>query len=353
MLEVAIRSSRPDLDLAFAAPGGVTALFGPSGAGKTSILRAVAGLATPDAGRIHSDRPLFDSATGLNLPPHRRRIACVFQEPRLFPHLSVAANLRYGQRFAADRPSLPEARLIDILGIGPILRRRTATLSGGEAQRVALGRAILAAPRLLLLDEPMTALDAPRRAEIMTCLERLRDETGLPMLLVSHALDEVVRLATTLVMIEGGRLRAAGPVADLLADPALAETLGGREAGALLAGRVAGRDPDGLTRIDTAAGPLWLPQALVPGVAMRLRVRAADITLALTRPEGLSALNILPVTVTALVPDGQGPGVTVRLDCAGAPLLARITARSCAAMALRPGLPVWAVLKALSIAGAG
>lgn len=350
MLRVALRHRLPDLAVEFTAPGGITALFGPSGSGKTSVLRAVVGLLTPDQGRIEASELLFDSAAGVNLPPARRRIGYVFQEPRLFPHLSVAQNLRYGTRFAPPGSVPEEARLVELLGLGPLMRRGIAGLSGGEAQRVAMGRAILSGARLLVLDEPMAALDAPRRAEIMAYLEALRDETGLPMLLVSHALEEVIRLASTLVMMERGRVQRAGPLADLLADPALVPAFGVREAGALLHVVVAGRDADGLTRVQSGAGPLWLPHPAEAGAALRLRVRAADVTLAVARPEGLSALNILPAIVTRVLPDAQGPGGTVMLDCAGAALMARVTARSVAALDLAPGRPVWAVIKALSVA---
>lgn len=350
MLRVSLRHSAPDLDVAFEAPGGITALFGPSGAGKTSVLRAVAGLLTPDQGRIEAGALLFDKAARVNLPPARRRIGYVFQEPRLFPHLSVAQNLRYGVRFAAPGSVPDEARLVDLLGLGPLMARGIAGLSGGEAQRVAIGRAILSGARLLALDEPMAALDAPRRAEIMTYLEALRDETGLPMLLVSHTLDEVIRLAATLVLMEGGRVRRAGPLADLLADPALVPVFGVREAGALLHVVVAGRDADGLTRVQSGAGPLWLPNPAPTGAVLRLRVRAADVTLAVARPEGLSALNILPATVTRILPDATGPGGTVLMECAGAALMARATLRSVATLELAPGRSVWAVIKALSVA---
>lgn len=350
MLRVSLHHAAPDLAVEFAAQGGITALFGASGAGKTSVLRAVAGLLTPDQGRIEAGALLFDSATALNLPPHQRRIGYVFQEPRLFPHLTVAQNLRYGARFAASDSVPDAARLVDLLGLGPLMGRGIAGLSGGEAQRVAIGRAILSGARLLLLDEPMAALDAPRRAEIMTYLETLRDETGLPMLLVSHALDEVARLASTLVVMQAGRVLRAGPVEDLFSDQSLAAYFGAREAGALVPARVTGREADGLTRLETQAGPLWLAQDLPPGAMLRLRVRAGDITLALSRPEALSALNILPACVVSLLPDAEGPGVTVSLICGGTPMLARVTARSVSGLDLAPGRAVWAVLKALSVA---
>lgn len=339
------------LDLAFQAPGGVTALFGRSGAGKTTVVNAVAGLIRPDAGRIVlNDRVLFDAGLRIWLPPQQRRIGYVFQEGRLFPHLSVRQNLLYGRWFSRRAAGPDLGRITELLGLGDLLHRRPAALSGGEKQRVAIGRAILSDPDLLLLDEPLAALDAPRRAEILAYLERLRDEVRLPMLFVSHSVAEVARLATTLVLIEAGRLRHAGPAVQALADPALAPALGLRAAGAVLTARLVAQDPDGLTRLETRAGPLWLPRiAGAPGQALRLRVLAQDVMLAHQRPDGISALNILPVTVTALHA-GDGPGVLVQMDCGGEALLARVTRRSAEAMALAPGMPLHAVIKALATA---
>ncbi|SEM84757.1 molybdate transport system ATP-binding protein [Gemmobacter aquatilis] len=340
------------LDACFEAPPGVTALFGRSGAGKTTLVNAVAGLLRPDAGRIAlNDTLLFDSAARVNLPPHRRRIGYVFQEGRLFPHLTVRQNLLYGRWFAPRTSTGADFdRIVALLDIAALLPRRPATLSGGEKQRVAIGRAILSNPALLLLDEPLAALDAARKAEILPYLERLRDETGLPMLLVSHALAEVARLATTLVLIEAGQVRRSGPAADLLSDPSLAPALGIRSAGALLPARLAAQEPDGLSRLDSPAGPLWLPHVAAPlGTALRLRILAQDVMLATTRPSGISALNILPGTVTALRM-GEGPGVLVQIEAGGIPLLARITRRSAEALALAPGQPVFAIIKALATA---
>jgi len=338
------------LRAAFQAPPGVTAVFGASGAGKTTLVHAVAGLLRPDRGRITCDGTvLCDTAAGQWLPPHRRRIGYVFQEGRLFPHLTVRQNLLYGRWFAPRGAAGPDlAQVVDLLGIGALLARRPGTLSGGEKQRVAIGRAMLACPRLLLLDEPLAALDAARKAEILPYLERLRDETGLPMLLVSHALSEVARLAGHLVVLDHGQMIAAGAVETLLSDPALAPHLGLRAAGAVIEGRLAQHDPDGLSRIDTAAGPLWLPQiAGQPGARVRLRVLAQDVMLALTRPTAISAQNILPARITALQPDGAS-GLLVQLDAGGAPLLAHVTNRAAAALALAPGLPVFAVIKAVA-----
>ncbi len=340
------------LDLAFEAPAGVTALFGRSGSGKTTIVNAVAGLLRPNAGRIEAEGvTLFDSETGLFVPPHRRRIGYVFQEARLFPHLSVRANLLYGRRFAPRGEAGAEfARIVDLLGVGALLSRRPGGLSGGERSRVALGRAILSKPRLLLMDEPLAALDEARKAEIMPYLERLRDEIRLPILYVSHSAAEIARLATTVVMIEGGRVAAAGPAVEMMADPAAAPAFGLREAGALLPARVEAQEADGLTRLASRAGPLWLPRIEAPpGATLRVRILAQDVMLALGRPEAVSALNILPAKV-AEIRIGEGPGALVRLDAGGEALLARVTRRSAAALGLEPGREVFAVIKAVSVA---
>lgn len=338
------------LDVAFAAPDGITALFGRSGSGKTTVVNAVAGLLRPDDGRIVvGNTVLFDRAAGVDVSPHRRRIGYVFQDARLFPHLSVRRNLLYGRRFAAGEGPAPE-RIFDLLGIGHLLSRRPGALSGGERQRVALGRAILSNPRILLMDEPLAALDSARKAEILPYLERLRDEMGLPILYVSHSAAEIARLATTVVLIDGGRVTATGPAAQVLADPGSIPAIGLRETGAIITARLEGHDGDGLSRLATAAGPLWLPQvAAPPGKALRLRILAQDVMLALHRPEGISALNILPVTLRDLR-RGEGPGVMASLAVGEETLLARITARSAGALDLRPGQDLFAVLKAVSLA---
>jgi molybdate transport system ATP-binding protein len=230
--------------------------------------------------------------------------------------------------------------------------RRPAGLSGGERQRVAIGRALLSDPRLLLMDEPLAALDAARKAEILPYVEALRDETGLPILYVSHAMSEFARLATTIAVIEAGRLAALGPAAEILSDPATAQLMGLRDAGAVIGARIAEHEEDGLTRLDTAAGPLWLPRiAGAPGRSLRVRIAAQDVILSRDRPVGLSALNILSARVAALH-DGQGPGVLVRLEIGSDFLLARVTRRSALALALEPGVAVHAILKSVAVAQA-
>jgi molybdate transport system ATP-binding protein len=332
------------LEVAFSAPAGLTCLFGRSGSGKTTIINAVAGLLRPDEADIRLDGEALH-----DLPPHRRRIGYVFQDGRLFPHMTVAQNLAYGAR--VRRLPLPDRdRIVDLLGLGGLLTRRPASLSGGEKSRVAIGRALLSGPRLLLMDEPLAALDEARKAEILPYVEALRDGMGLPILYVSHALTEVARLATTIAVLDRGRLAAIGPAAALLSDPETAPLLGLRDAGAILMARIDAQEDDGLTRLQTGAGPIWLPRVEAPaGQMVRIRIAAQDVMLSLTRPEGLSALNLLPATVLALH-DGDGPGTMVQLDLAGQKLLARVTQRSARAMGLTPGQRVFAIVKSVSVA---
>ncbi|WP_341861565.1 molybdenum ABC transporter ATP-binding protein [Gymnodinialimonas sp. 57CJ19] len=341
MLEVRIKHDFPSfaLDVAFAAPMGVTALFGRSGAGKTSVVRAVAGVLEADVAQVTVDGTALDG-----LPVPQRRIGYVFQEPRLFPHMSVRANLSYGMRGAEMGP------VVEMLGIGDLLDRRPGALSGGEAQRVAIGRALLSAPRLLLLDEPLAALDETRKAEILPYLERLRDEVGIPILYVSHLVPEIARLATTVVALEGGRVVRAGPAAEVLADPDVVPVFGVREAGALVNATIASHHDDGLTALTWSGGELLLPHVPQPiGAKVRVRVEAQDIMLATTRPEGISALNIVPVSVVSLR-DGAGPGVIVQLRAGDDVLLARVTGRSAKAMDLSEGWQGYAVLKSVAVA---
>ncbi|MEM7644605.1 MAG: molybdenum ABC transporter ATP-binding protein [Pseudomonadota bacterium] len=341
MLEVAIRRAVGDfvLDVDLQASSGVTALFGPSGAGKTSVARCVAGLARPDGGRIALDgRVLFGD--GVDVPPHRRGIGYVFQEARLFPHLDVRANLLYG----APRGTEPGA-VAEMLDIGPLLARRPAGLSGGEAARVAIGRALLRQPKLLILDEPLASLDARRRAAILPYLERLRGQ-GVPILYISHAIEEVARLATTLVLLRDGQVQAAGPVGEMLADPVLAALLGPGLAGAVLEGRVVGREAEAV-RIETAAGPLLVAGQAEMGAELRLRIRASDVTLADREPIGLSEPNVMRGRVEAVT--NMPGGAMVRLRVGEAWLLAQVGRAAVAELRLAPGQEIWAVLR---VAGA-
>ncbi len=343
------------LSARFQAPGGVTALFGRSGSGKTTLVNAIGGLLRPHQGRVAlGETVLLDTERGLFVSRHRRRIGIVFQEGRLFPHLSVRRNLLFGRWFAPrGEPAVPMDGVVEMLGIGPLLGRRPAGLSGGEKQRVAIGRALLSKPRLLLMDEPLSALDDERKAEILPYIERLRDEAGVPIVYVSHSVAEVARLADTLVVLDGGRVTAIGPTAEILARLNVAPLAGARDAGAVLDARVAAQDEHyGLTTLTTRAGTLRVPHIALPvGAALRVRVPARDVMLSLGAPSGSSALNVLPAVVVAIMPvDGAtGPTAALRLDCNGAAMLARVTRLSAVEMGLAPGVPVFAVIKGVAL----
>lgn len=340
------------LDVAFEVPSGVTALFGPSGSGKSTIVNAVAGLLRPDWGIVrYGPHDLLNTEEGRVLPPHLRRVGYVFQDARLFPHLTVRQNLGYGRWFA-PRIGPDFDRVVEMLDIAPLLSRRPATLSGGERQRVAIGRALLANPQILLMDEPLAALDDQRKAEILPYIEHLRDNTAIPILYVSHSVTEITRIAGAVVLLGAGRVLRAGSVADVFSDPAMVTSVGLREAGSVINARVAAQDDDGLTRLDTEAGPIWLPRlATAIGARVRVRIAAQDVILSRSRPEGLSALNILAGTITSLRM-GDGPGAIVQLRVGKDLLLVRITRRSVAALDLTVGTSVFAVLKSVSVAPA-
>lgn len=353
VLDVDVRHRLGDFELEarFTASSGLTALFGRSGSGKTTLINILAGLERPRAGRIVvGDRVLFDSAAGIDLPPERRRLGYVFQEGRLFPHLSVRANLRYGARFApaGDRHQSLDA-VIWLLDLGPLLDRRPGTLSGGEKQRVAIGRALLASPRLLLMDEPLASLDAQRRGDILPYIESLRDDLGLPIVYVSHAVEEVVRLADTMVLLSDGRTVAAGSVEEIMSRLELRPLTGRHEAGAVLSASVAGHDEGfDLTRLALNGTDIVVPRLpMAAGTPLRVRVRARDVALSLTRPTDLSVLNVIEGRVTE-IETGEGPQVDVLLDV-GQPLIARITRKSVHDLGLAPGSRVFALIKAVAI----
>lgn len=336
------------------APAGVTALFGKSGSGKTTLVNAVAGLLKPQAGHVAvGGRVLFDTEHGIHLPPHKRRLGYVFQDSRLFPHLTVRQNLCYGRWFSRQ---MPDPRKFDditgMLGITDLLDRRPAALSGGEKQRVAIGRALLSSPEVLLLDEPLAALDQARKGEILPYLERLRDLSAIPILYVSHSLAEVARLATTVAVLEDGKVTRAGPIQEVLSDPDSAPALGVRDAGSVLSGHLAKQHADGLSELRISGGTLFLPRLNAPlGAQVRVRIEAQDVMLSLTRPEGISALNILPATVSA-IRLGDGPGALVQLKIGGDHLLARITRRSAIALEIKEETKCFAVVKTVSVAQA-
>ena len=332
------------LNAAFEAPAGITALFGPSGSGKTSVIRAVAGLLTCDAAIVNlGGRDLTGVAR------HKRKLGYVYQNARLFPHMNVLKNLRYGGQ-------VDEAQIIATLGLETLLERYPATLSGGEAQRVALGRALMTGPELLLLDEPLSALDAPRKAEVLPYLEVLRDQSAIPMLYVSHDMAEVARLARHIVVMNKGSVVLSGDLEAVLSDPAAVPFIGVHDAGAVLTGRVVGNADDGLTKIETGAGAIWVPSSGGRGLgraggAVRARVPAQDVILSRAAPEGISALNVLPVSIVS-IEVGHGPGMVVGLRANGTQLLARVTKRSAQRLELKVGDPIYAILKATAIAPA-
>ena len=339
------------LEARFASSGRLTALFGPSGSGKSSLISVIAGLMRPRRGRLEVEgRVLVDTQAGIFVPKHKRRIGMVFQDARLFPHMSVAHNLRFGRWFtpATERYADFDA-VVELLGIGALLGRRPGKLSGGEKQRVAIGRALLASPKLLLMDEPLASLDEARKAEILPYIERLRDETKIPIVYVSHSIAEVARLASDVVVLGGGKVVASGPTAMIMQrlDLLPAEERG--EGGAVLDTIVGHHDEQfAMTTLNSAAGAIRVPRlVLAVGARVRIRIRARDVMVATVEPNGLSALNVLPGTVAA-IEASEGASVEVRIDCNGAVVMARITRQSRQALGLAVGSRVFAVVKTVS-----
>jgi len=353
MIDVDIARSRGPfrLEAAFRADAPVVGLFGRSGAGKTSIVDAIAGVVTPERGHIRvGDATLFDAARGIDVAPPARRVGYVFQEPLLFPHLSVRANLHYGYRLRpAGEHRIEPARVIDVLGLAALLERRPVTLSGGEKQRVAIGRALLSQPRILLLDEPLAALDVPRKAEILDYIERLRDDLAIPIVYVTHSVAEITRLADAVAVISEGRCIACGGVDEVMGRMDLRPFTGRAEAGTVVDTEVAAHDPrDQLTTLRFDGGVLVVPALdAAIGARVRARIRARDVSLALQRPSGISILNILEGRVTA-IREVPGPAVDVQVAVGAAQLVARITRRSLAQLGLVESSPVHALVKAVS-----
>lgn len=340
------------LDVAFQAGGGVTALFGRSGAGKSTIVKAIAGLTPPDRGRIKvGETVLFDSASRVNVPVERRRAGVVFQDGRLFPHLSVKQNLLYGFARAGSDKRVDAEGVIGVLGIEGLLERRPLTLSGGERQRVAVGRALLAQPRVLLMDEPLASLDAVRKAEVLPYLEALNARFGIPIIYVTHDADEVLRLASDVVLLANGKAVVSGPlgtVTSRLDLPAEAETLG---LGAILDGRVESHDAArGLTVVATPAGAFRLPLLQRDaGARVAIRVAARDVSIALARPEAISVQNMFDVVVDEV--RAAAPHVArLALRAGEGRLVAEITADAVARLKLTPGAKAVALVKSVALA---
>jgi molybdate transport system ATP-binding protein len=359
MIEIDVEKRLGAFTLAarFATPAeGITALYGRSGTGKTTLVNMLAGLVRPDRGRIAvAGEVLFSSDKGIDLPPERRRLGYVFQEGRLFPHYSVRGNLTYGRRRVAGAGPDFDA-VVALLGLEALLDRRIGDLSGGEKQRVAIGRALLAEPRLLLMDEPLASLDAPRKAEILPFIERLRGELGIPVIYVSHAMDEILRLADTLVLMAEGRVAAVGTVEELTSRLDLRPLTGRYEAGSVIRAVVAGQDVTyGLTELAFAGRRLRVAHVPLPlGTPVRARIRARDVALALERPSAISIRNILPARVIEI--EQRGPLADVRLDIGTAAepvaLWSRVTARAARELDLAPGKQVYALIKTVALDGA-
>jgi molybdate transport system ATP-binding protein len=355
MLRVAVQKRRGsfELDARFEMPTpGVVALFGRSGCGKSTLVEIIAGLLEADSGLVQlDDEVLLDTRRRLDVPPERRRIGYVFQDARLFPHLNVESNLRYAQKRAVGASFVSFESTIDLLGLAPLLARRTHQLSGGERQRVAIARALLTQPRMLLLDEPLASLDAAKSAELLPYLESLRDRLAIPMVYVSHDFEEVLRLATHIVLIERGLVVAQGGIGEMNLRQELRAIIGADAVGAIVDGQVLGIDAAGLTRVRVGFGELRLraPGAAI-GATLRIQILARDVIVASQAPQNLSVRNVLEATVGAVTDDDDEADL-ISLDIGATPILARITKAATRELSLRPGMPAWALIKAVSLRG--
>jgi molybdate transport system ATP-binding protein len=354
MLQVAAnkRLGAFTLDARFELPTpGVVALFGRSGSGKSTLINVIAGLLDADFGRVAlDDVVLLDTEQHVEVPPERRRIGYVFQESRLFPHFDVAGNLRYAARRAGSPKFVGFDLVVDLLDLKLLMNRRVHQLSGGERQRVAIGRALLSQPRLLLLDEPLASLDASRREEVLPYLEILRDQLAIPMVYVSHNFDEVLRLATHLVLMECGTTTAQGGIGEMSLNPGVRAIIGADAVGAIVEGTVLGTDPEsGLTRVGVGDGELKVPSAAAAaGAKLRVQLLARDLIVATREPQQLSVRNIMTGVVTAVTGD-EGDADLIAIDIGGTIIMARVTRAATRELKLAAGLPVWALVKAVSL----
>ena len=343
------------LDVDLQLPGrGVTALYGHSGSGKTTCLRCIAGLERAEQGFIQVNDEIWqDSDQQVFVPPHKRALGYVFQEASLFPHLSVLANLEFGlKRIPKQQRRVDMTHATELLGIGHLLDRHPQHLSGGERQRVGIARALLTSPKLLLMDEPLAALDSQRKGEILPYLQRLHDELDIPVLYVSHSQDEVARLADHIVLLSNGKALASGPIGETLARLDLPLALGD-DAGVVIEGHVSAYDPDyQLLTLQLPGTALNIRVAHTPmdaGQALRCKVQARDVSLSLHNAPQSSILNRLPVTVISEMGADNAAHVLIRLDAAGTPLLARITRYSRDQLSVHPGQQLWAQIKAVAV----
>lgn len=354
-MRLKLRYSGFALDVDLQVPGrGVTALYGHSGSGKTTCLRCIAGLERADQGFVQVNDEIWqDSDNRIFVAPHKRALGYVFQEASLFPHLSVLANLAFGlKRIPKPQRRVDMAHATELLGIGHLLDRHPQHLSGGERQRVGIARALLTSPKLLLMDEPLAALDAQRKGEILPYLQRLHDELDIPVLYVSHSQDEVARLADHIVLLSNGRALASGPIGQTLARLDLPLAMGD-DAGVVIEGRVSAYDADyqllSLQLPDTTLNIRVPHTPLDAGQALRCKVQARDVSLSLDNTGQSSILNRLPVTVVSEMSADNAAHVLIRLDAAGTPLLARITRYSRDQLNIHPGQPLWAQIKAVAV----
>jgi molybdate transport system ATP-binding protein len=356
MLTVAAAKRRGtfELNVRFELPTpGVVALFGRSGCGKSTVVNIIAGLLQPDSGRVVlDDTVLVDLQQGVDVPPERRRIGYVFQDTRLFPHLSVAANLRYAQKRAVGAPYVDLAAVTSLLDLAALMNRRTHQLSGGERQRVAIGRALLTQPRLLLLDEPLAALDEARREEVLPYLETLRDQLAIPMVYVTHDFAEVLRLATHIVLMEAGSVTAQGTVGEMSLNPRLRSIIGPDEVGAIIDGIVLGVDSSSnLTRVRVGQGELNVQaRGLAVGTALRVQLLARDIIVSTRFPQHLSVRNSLAGIVTSIHGDDDDSDL-ITIDIGAEEIMARVTKAATRDLSLHPGMEAWALVKSVSLRG--
>jgi len=352
-LDVTARAAAPiPLEVRFRVePGELLALVGHSGSGKTTLLRTIAGLWRPDNARVAVDGEVWlDTAAGVNLPPHRRHVGVVFQNYALFPHMTAAQNVIAAMDRGTPHLRDEAERLLALVNLPGLADRKPAQLSGGEQQRVAVARALARRPQALLLDEPFSAVDRATRERLYDEIIALRAHLKMPVVLVTHDVNEAQMLADRMMVIEKGRIVREGTAAEVMADAQASRAMGIREIAAMLPATVMMHEADGLTRLETGAGALFLPTLdSAPGTGVRVRIMAHEVILARARPEGLSAQNILAGIITNIV-EGTGPGVIVHIQVSGTEILARITRRAAAQLHLAPGDEVHAIIKSMSVA---